>query len=173
MTTDTRTINPALRGWRWLLSMGLAVPLIAGVALALLAVGTWVSPRFIATRSVDIGPAADYAVGQPVYHESDRFWVVKLPSQEVIALYDRDPLTGCTVPWDAKYSLLGVTGWFRDACSRSVYDLQGACFAGPCVIGLNRLAVTEDTNAHLVVDMDNGGAGPIRTPGATPLAAPR
>ncbi|HVP05959.1 MAG TPA: hypothetical protein VMT90_09815 [Dehalococcoidia bacterium] len=172
MATDTGRINPALRGWRWLLSVGLGVPLIAGAALVLLVIITWVSPRYEATRSVNIGPASTYAVGQPVYHESDRFWVVKVPSGEVLALYDRDPITGCTVPWDPNYVFLGVKGWFRDACSRSVYDMQGACFDGPCVIGLNRLAINEDTNGELVVDMNSGGAGPIRTPGATPLTLP-
>jgi hypothetical protein len=148
------------------------VPLIAGAALVLLVIITWVSPRYEATRSVNIGPASTYAVGQPVYHESDRFWVVKVPSGEVLALYDRDPITGCTVPWDPNYVFLGVKGWFRDACSRSIYDMQGACFDGPCVIGLNRLAINEDTNGELVVDMNSGGAGPIRTPGATPLTLP-
>jgi hypothetical protein len=172
MATDSGRINPALRSWRWLLAMGLGVPLIAGVALVLLVILTWVSPRYEATRTVNIGPAAQYNVGSPVYHEDDRFWVAKLPSGDVIALYDRDPITGCTVPWDEKYSFLGVTGWFRDACSRSVYDLQGACFAGPCVIGLNRLAVTEDESGDLIVDMDNGTSGPIRTAAATPLSPP-
>jgi hypothetical protein len=172
MAADTGRINPAARGWRWLLGMGLGVPLIAGGALILLVVITWVSPRFEATRTVNVGPASDYAAGKPIFHEDDRFWVSKLASGEVLALYDRDPLTGCTVPWDPNYVLLGVTGWFRDACSRSVYDMQGACFDGPCVIGLNRLAVHEDANGDLVVDMDNGTSGPIRTPGATPLSPP-
>ena len=165
-------MNPAARGWRWLLSMGLAVPLICGLAVAALAIITLISPRFVATRTVNVGPASDYAVGSPVYHESDRFWVVKLASGEMLALYDRDPLTGCTVPWDPNYVMLGITGWFRDACSRSVYDLQGGCFEGACVIGMNRLSIKEDTTGDFVVDMNNGGAGPIRTPGATPLSQP-
>jgi hypothetical protein len=165
-------MNPAARGWRWLFTMGLGVPLIGGLVVVLLIVITWVSPRYEATRTVNVGPASDYAVGSPVYHESDRFWVVKLPSGEMLALYDRDPVTGCTVPWDPEYVFLGVAGWFRDACSRSVYDMQGACFDGPCVIGLNRLAIATETNGDLIVNMQDGGAGPIRTPGATPLAAP-
>jgi hypothetical protein len=165
-------MNPAVRGWRWLLGAGLAVPLVIGLALIAIVLITLVSPRYEARRTVDVGPASDYAVGAPVYHEDDRFWVVKLPSGEVLALYDRDPVTGCTVPWDPNYAFLGVTGWFRDACSRSVYDMQGACFEGPCVIGLNRLAIAEDTDGDLIVNMENGGAGPIRTPGATPLAPP-
>lgn len=172
MTTDTNRMNPAVRGWRWLLNMGLAVPLIAGLGVAALAFITLISPRFVATRTVNVGPASDYAVGSPIYFEEERFWVVKLESGEMLALYDRDPLTGCTVPWDPNYEMIGVTGWFRDACSRSVYDLQGACFEGPCVIGLNRLEINEDTDGTFVVDKNNGGAGPIRTADAIPLSPP-
>lgn len=172
MTTNTARMNPLLRGWRWLLNMGLAVPLIAGIVVALLAFITLISPRFVATATVDIGPASDYAVGSPKYFEDERFWVVKLESGEILALYDRDPLTGCTVPWDANYDFLGVTGWFRDACSRSVYDLQGACFIESCVVGLNRLKVSQDSNGEYVVNKNAGGAGPVRTEGAVPLSPP-
>jgi len=175
MATDTSKMNPALRGWRWLMAMGIGVPLIAGLALVALVVITWVSPRYEATRTANIGPASKYAIGKPIYDETDpngRFWIVKLPDSQVVALYDLDPTTGCTVPWDENYVFMGIKGWFRDACSRSVYDMQGACFDGPCVIGMNRLAVNEDANGTLVVDMDNGGAGPVRTPGATPLVPP-
>ncbi len=165
-------MNPVVRGWRWLLNMGLAVPLIGGVVVALLAFITLISPRFVATQTVDVGPASDYEVGSPIYFEDDRFWVVKLASGEMLALYDRDPLTGCTVPWDPDYTFLGVTGWFRDACSRSVYDLQGACFESSCVIGLNRLEIQQDTDGDYVVNKNAGGAGPVRTAGAVPLAPP-
>lgn len=172
MTTNTARINPIVRGWRWLLNMGLAVPLIAGLVLTLLTVGTLISPRFIATATVNVGPASTYDVGSPIFFEDERFWVVKLESGEMLALYDRDPLTGCTVPWDPNYTYLGVTGWFRDACSRSVYDLQGACFDGPCVIGMNRLDISEDSNGDFVVNKNAGDAGPIRTEGAVPLSPP-
>lgn len=172
MTTNTAHMNPIARGWRWLLSMGLAVPLIGGLVVALLAFITLISPRFVATQTVDIGPASDYAVGAPIYFEHERFWVVKLDSGEMLALYDRDPMTGCTVPWDPGYTFLGVTGWFRDACSRSVYDLQGACFDGPCVIGLNRLEIAQDSNGHYIVNKNTGESGPVRTEGAVPLSPP-
>jgi hypothetical protein len=172
MTTNTTRMNPAARGWRWLVNMGIAVPLIAGLVVGLLAFITFVSPRFIATQTVNVGPASTYAVGSPIYFEDERFWVVKLESGEMLALYDRDPLTGCTVPWDPNYETLGVTGWFRDACSRSIYDLQGACFSEACAVGLNRLEMKEDTNGDYIVNKNAGGAGPVRTAGATPLSAP-
>jgi hypothetical protein len=172
MTTNTVHLNPLARGWRWLSSMGLAVPLIAGAVVALLAFITLISPRFVATQTVNVGPASDYQVGAPIFFEDERFWVVKLDSGEMLALYDRDPFTGCTVPWDPNYTFLGVTGWFRDACSRSIYDLQGACFDGPCVVGMNRLEIKRDSNGDFVVNKNAGGAGPIRTEGAVPLSPP-
>jgi nitrite reductase/ring-hydroxylating ferredoxin subunit len=107
-----------------------------------------------------------------VFFEEERFWVLKQPSGEIIALYDRDPLTGCTVPWDPNRELLGKTGWFHDACSQSVYDLTGACFSGPCEIGLNRLNVREVDGA-VIVDMSDGGRGALRSENGEPLNPPR
>lgn len=174
MTTQTEHINPVLRGWRWLMAMGIAVPLIAGAAIVLFAVITFVSPNYHATRDKEVGPESDYAIGAPIFFEHDRFWVVKLAPGEVIALYDRDPITGCTVPWNPNLEDLGVRGWFRDACSDSTYDLSGACFDGPCKIGLNRLPVTTDpTSGNLIVNMVDGGRGALRDDAAKPVSPPQ
>ena len=174
MTTQTEHINPALRGWRWLMSIGVAVPLVAGAAIVLFAVITWASPNYHATRSKDVGKVTDYSIGAPIFFESDRFWVVRIAENEVIALYDRDPITGCTVPWNPSLTALGTRGWFRDACSDSTYDLSGACFDGPCKIGLNRLQVNTDaTTSDLVVDMVDGGRGALRDDAAQPVSPPQ
>ena len=79
----------------------------------------------------------DFGLPQVKGRESER--VVKLAEGEIIALYDRDPITGCTLEWKPSLVVLGTKGWFRDACSDSTYDLSGSCFFGPCQIGLNRL----------------------------------
>jgi hypothetical protein len=172
MTTETQQLNPFSRGWRWLWKMGIAFPLIAGVVLAGLAVMTLVSPGYEAPHEVKVGAPADYTYGEPVFFEEERFWISRLPSGELIALYDRDPITGCTVPWDKNHEALGLTGWFHDACSTSVYDLSGACFSGPCEIGLNRLDLREE-NGEITVDMRNGDAGALRDDEAIPLAPPQ
>lgn len=172
MATDTQQLSPLTRGWRWLWKMGLAIPIIAGIVLALLAVMTLVSPRYKAPREVNVGATADYAYGEPLFFEDERFWVSKLPSGEIIALYDRDPITGCTVPWDPNRVALGLTGWFHDACSSSIYDLSGACFVGSCEIGLNRLDAREE-NGEVIVDMRSGTAGALRDDDATPLVPPQ
>ena len=174
MTTQTEHIHPALRGWRWLMSMGIAVPLIGGAAIVLFAVITFVSPNYHATREKDVGPESDYTIGAPIFFKTERFWVVKIAKGEVIALYDRDPISGCTIQWGPRLELLGVHGWFRDSCSDSMYDISGACFDGPCKIGLNRLPVTTDsTNGNLIVNMVDGGRGALRDDAAQPLSPPQ
>jgi Rieske Fe-S protein len=156
------------------MAMGIGVPLIAGVALILLALITYVSPQYHASRQTDVGKSSDYAIGAPKYYETERFWVVKLAEGQIIALYDRDPISGCTVPWSPDLTVLGKTGWFRDACSDSTYDLSGACFYGPCLIGLNRIAVSTAANGDIIVDMSkDGGRGALRDDAAEPVTPPQ
>lgn len=174
MTTETQRLNLLTRGWRWAWKMGIALPVILGLVIALMAFITWASPRYRAPQQVDVGTAADYEVGFPIFFETERFWVSKLPTGEVIALYDRDPITGCTLPWDEDYETLGARGWFRDACGDSAYDLSGGCFEGSCGIGLNRLDVTTDANGRIIVDMRSGSAGLPRSENPPkPLSAPK
>lgn len=156
------------------MSMGIAVPLIGGASIVLFAVITFVSPNYHASRSKDIGAQTDFTIGAPKFFEDERFWVVKLAEDDVIALYDRDPITGCHYEWKASYEVLGLRGWFRDSCSDSVYDLSGNCFYGPCLIGLNRLPVTTDPKSgDLIVNMVDGGRGAFRDDAAKPVSPPQ
>jgi hypothetical protein len=173
MATDTGRLRIARRGWRWLMAMGIGVPLIAGLAIILLAAITYLSPNYHATRQTDVGQPSNYAIGAPVYYETQRFWVVKITEGQIIALYDRDPISGCTVPWNKDLQVLGAKGWFRDACSDSTYDLSGSCFFGPCQIGLNRLAVSTAANGDIIVDMTDGGRGALRDDAARPIVPPQ
>jgi Rieske Fe-S protein len=173
MATDTGHLSVARRGWRWLMAMGIGVPLIAGLAIILLAVITYVSPNYHATRQTDVGQPVNFAIDAPVYFETQRFWVVKIAEGQIIALYDRDPISGCTVPWNKDLQVLGTKGWFRDACSDSTYDLSGSCFFGPCQIGLNRLAVSTAASGDIVVDMTDGGRGALRDDAAKPVIRPQ
>jgi hypothetical protein len=156
-----------------MMSMGIAVPLVAGVLIVLLAAITFVSPKYHATRDKNVGPESNYAIGAPEFFKTDRFWVVKIADGAVIALYDRDPITGCTIQWGPELQLLGAHGWFRDSCSNSMYDLSGACFDGPCLIGLNRLPITTDPTGDLIVNMRDGGRGPFRDDAAQPVSPPQ
>jgi hypothetical protein len=89
-----------------------------------------------------------------------------------VALYDRDPATGCALPWGGGYEFMGRSGWFRDACSGSIYDLTGACFGGPCSVGLNRLNV-EIVEGELIVDPRDGPHGAFKSENGEPVNPPQ
>jgi hypothetical protein len=155
------------------MAMGIGVPLIAGLAIVLLAVITYVSPNYHATRQTDVGQPSSLAIDAPVYYSEQGFWVVNLAENSIIALYDRDPISGCNLEWRSDFEALGLHGWFHDACSESVYDLSGSCFSGPCQIGLNRLTVTTASNGDVVVNQTNGGRGALRDDAARPINPPQ
>lgn len=75
---------------------------------------------------------------QPVHNFDDRFWLVKLNNGQIRALSQKDPRLGCTVPWRPDFEFMGVKGWFRNPCHSQTYDLTGACYAGPCIRGLDQ-----------------------------------
>ena len=170
MNEGTAGRSVAVRGIRWVWAMGLGVPILLGlvlVGLALMAVYT--DPGYRAPKEINAGSLAAFPASAPKFYEDQRFWLVKLPSGEAIALYDRDPISGCTVPWNPNLEFMGRKGWFHDACSPSLYDLQGACFDGPCEIGLNRLR-TEIVDGEIVVYLrEAGDHGPLRSDNGEPL----
>jgi nitrite reductase/ring-hydroxylating ferredoxin subunit len=172
MTAHTERMSPFGRGWRWLNRFGLAVPLIIGLVLVVIVAITAISPRYHTPGKVDAGSPDQYAIGEPHYFEEQRFWLVHLPSDEFVALYDRDPATGCSLPWGSGYEFMGKTGWFRDACSGSIYDLTGACFGGPCNVGLNRLNVTL-VDDELIVDPRDGPHGAFKSDNGDPVNPPQ
>ena len=172
MTTDTEHISPFGRGWRWLNRLGLLVPLVIGAVLVALVAITIASPRFRSPTVVNAGSPDDYAVAEPSYFEEQRFWLVHLPDGEFVALYDRDPATGCALPYGFGFEHMGVTGWFRDSCSGSIYDLSGACFGGPCNVGLNRLNVTM-VDGEIIVDPRDGPHGAFKSDNGDPVNPPQ
>jgi len=172
MTTDTDHISPFGRGWRWLNRFGLLVPLAIGAALVALVVITVASPRYHSPTEVNAGSPDDYAVAEPRYFEEQRFWLVHLPDGEFVALYDRDPATGCGLPFGFGFEHMGSTGWFRDACGGSIYDLTGACFGGPCTVGLNRLNVSM-IDGEIIVDPRDGPHGAFKADNGDPVNPPQ
>lgn len=172
MATDTGRFSTFGRGWRWLNRFGLLVPLAIGAFLVALVTITALSPRFHSPTEVNAGSPEEYDVAQPRYFEEQRFWLVLLPDGEFVALYDRDPATGCSLPWGSGFEHMGVKGWFRDACSGSIYDLTGACFGGPCNVGLNRLNVSV-VDEEIIVDPRDGPRGHFKTENVDPVNPPQ
>jgi len=147
--------------WSWWLRIGVGVPLILGIILALSVVISWLTgDGYVQPAELDAGPAAGYEVGAPRYFEEQRLWVVRL-GEGFVALNDRGTSSACTVPWRPDLDFQGRKGWFRDACDGSLYDASGACFDGPCIDGLRRYRV-EASGATVIVDLRELSAGPRR-----------
>ena len=107
-------------------------------------------------------------MNEPKFFEEENFWLVRLEGDEMIALYDRDPYSGCNLTWGAGHEHMGRTGWIVDPCAGNVYDVTGACFGGPCEVGLNRLEVRME-NGEIIVDPNEGGHGPLRSENGDPV----
>lgn len=94
-----------------------------------------------ATHWVTLVDTDDLAVNEPVRFPGQRLWLVKLESGEVLALSQKSPHLGCTVTYRPEFEFEGHTGWFRDPCSGSNWDLTGVKYSGPAPRGLDRYQV--------------------------------
>jgi nitrite reductase/ring-hydroxylating ferredoxin subunit len=163
------------KGLQWLWSMGLAIPLMMGGVLVILVAITLASDLYEAPTVANVGKLEEHRPLTPEFFEEENFWLVRLPDDEVVALYDRDPYTGCSLTWGVGHETLGRTGWFVDPCGGSAYDLSGACFDGPCEVGLNRLAVSIEPDGDIVVDprdTTGGTHGQLRSENGEPINPP-
>jgi hypothetical protein len=94
---------------------------------------------------VDAGDIAKIPLRAPIYFEDGDFWLVKLDANTVVALSPIDShIRHCHVPWRPDFVFNGETGWFRDPCSGSTYDLAGNRIFGPAPRGLDRYEVHLD-----------------------------
>jgi nitrite reductase/ring-hydroxylating ferredoxin subunit len=168
MTAESRRINPITRGWQTLSSLGLAIPLTVGAALVALVLITLGSNMYDAPDRVSAGTVDEFSYRAPRQFADDEFWITMVGDGEFVAVYDRDPVSGCALVWGPKHEFAGETGWFRDPCTGSTYDLTGGCFDGPCEIGLNRMGVTVEGD-ELIVDPKGGTHGVPRTDNEEPV----
>ncbi len=145
--------------WPW--RIGLGVPLLAGVIVALGAAVSWLTgSEYKPPEQLVAGRIDEFEVNSPKYFEEERIWVVRL-DQEFLALYDRGSESGCPVPWRPALKFMGRTGWFRDACDGSLFDVTGRCLDGPCTEGLGRFGV-QINGGEVVVDLRELKSGPGR-----------
>ncbi len=155
-------------GVRRLWAAGLLIPLTAGIFLVGLIALSFTREPWQPDRLVTANSVGDYTVGEPVYFEDERLWVVRTPDDRMIALYDVDPLSSCQTPWWVNEEYMGRKGWFRDACRGSYYDVEGRCFGGPCEIGLSRFDVLLN-GTEVVVNLTELKPGPERDDSLTPV----
>lgn len=70
----------------------------------------------------------------------------------IVALWQRCPHLGCTVPWRPTFEFEGATGWFRCPCHGSTYTRAGIRVFGPAPRPLDTMAVTVNGDGSVSVD---------------------
>ena len=111
------------------------------------------------------------AGGDPIRIVEGRFWLVNLPAgvtpngEEtpggLLAMWQKCPHLGCTVPWRPEFEFQGRKGWFRCPCHGSTYTREGGVLvAGPAPRPLDvfPLEVKED----LSIVVQTGAAKAIK-----------
>ena len=130
---------------------------------------------------VDLGagdlpsPGAD-----PVRVIEGRLWLENLAKGEggspggLLALYQKCPHLGCTVPWRADFEFAGKKGWFRCPCHASTFTKEGGILvSGPSPRSLDTMAIEVKPAGGIVVhtgQIRKGGRdNPLR---AVPYSTP-
>ena len=99
---------------------------------------------------VSAGNAADYKVGDVKYFVEGKFYLSRL-DEGFIALYQRCPHVGCTVPWRPDFELQGNRGLFRCPCHGSTYLRNGQIIFGPAPRPMDYMRMTNE-GGRLVVN---------------------
>jgi cytochrome b6-f complex iron-sulfur subunit len=101
--------------------------------------------------------------GDPVKIPEGRFWLVNLEpgvtsngeetAGGLLALWQKCPHLGCTVPWNPVFVFAGRKGWFRCPCHGSTYTREGGVkVAGPAPRSLDAFEIKEvKENGDIVV----------------------
>ena len=122
---------------------------------------------------VPAGNVSEYRPGgDPVHNLAGKFWIVNLDPAEtlldgttgagLLALYQKCPHLGCTVPWARGFRLPGFEGkgWFRCPCHGSTYTKAGVRKAGPAPRPMDTMRIEVDEAGNITVqtgDRTNGG----------------
>lgn len=70
----------------------------------------------------------------------------------LLALYQKCPHLGCTVPWNAGFTFQGRTGWFRCPCHNSTYTKEGGVIVfGPAPRSMDVFPITVNDDRSLTV----------------------
>jgi hypothetical protein len=139
------------------LPVGFDDPLRPHVRLALPRPAEWNAPEQalaaiqILSRQL-LTPPVGRVAAVPIF-------LVRDTAGSVVAFYDRDPLTGCRLAWQA------AARRFDDGCSFSAYQGDGGYLRGPATRDLDRFTVAMTESGELVVDIGSfqrGGEHPWR-----------
>jgi len=148
----------------WVAAAGLLAAIGGGLGLDFL----WIKKIVGFGTAVNVSAANIPKAGDdPVRVVEGRFWLVNIPAGTaespggLLALYQKCPHLGCTVPWRPDFVYGGVKGWFRCPCHGSTYTKEGGVLvAGPAPHSMNTMAITVKPNGDLTVEtgqIEQGG----------------
>ena len=85
----------------------------------------------------------------------------------MLALYQKCPHLGCTVPWRADFDFGGKKGWFRCPCHGSTFTKEGGILvSGPSPRPLDTMAITFKPTGDITVQTgqitEGGQDNPLR-----------
>ena len=129
----TRRRLLAWSGWGTIALVGLQAA-VAGLAYF------W--PRRVAPVGIRVtaGAPEDYRVGDVRYFAEGKFYLVRL-DEGFLALSQKCPHLGCTVPWKADLEEHGTRGLFKCPCHSSTYLPNGQIVAGPAKRPMDTMAI--------------------------------
>ena len=159
-----------LATWPW--RIGLGVPLLTGAVLAVGALISLASGGYEHPTTLTAGPVEQFPTGAPKLFNEENVWVVRLPQNEFVALYDRGLQSKCPLQWRREFEFMGRTGWFEDTCNGSAYDLAGRCFSDACRGALLDRFNVAVTGGNVIVDLRALRSPAPADPLATPLTPP-
>lgn len=153
----------------------------AGMGLALLGIGATIIntlyPRGVNGFGgpVFVGTVDDFPPGSKIRNVTAKAWIVRLNAEQaarngaeegaLLALYQKCPHLGCTVPWEPAHtredprSRQRYAGWFLCPCHGSTYSDAGVRVFGPAPRSMDTMSISiEDGNITLNTgDITEGG----------------
>jgi cytochrome b6-f complex iron-sulfur subunit len=137
-----------------------------GIAALTAAIAGGLGLDFLWPRKVKgFGAPVDVAAGDvppagsdPVRVAEGRFWLMHLAEGEggssggLLALYQKCPHLGCTVPWRGDFEFAGRKGWFRCPCHASTFTRGGGVLvSGPSPRSMDTMAIEVKPTGDIVV----------------------
>jgi cytochrome b6-f complex iron-sulfur subunit len=99
---------------------------------------------------ISVGAPSDFQVGDVKYFVDGKFYLSRL-DEGFMALYQKCPHVGCTVPWRPDFELQGIRGLFRCPCHGSTYLRNGQIIFGPAPRPMDYMKISNE-GGRLIVD---------------------